>query len=309
MQGVNLGGWLVVERWITPSLFEGSSAKDEYNLSGEGSARQKRITNHHKTFIQEDDFKWLRNHNINAVRIPIGYWIFGDDSPYTKSIDRLDWAFKMAKKYDISILLSIHGAPGSQNGKIHSGKEGDIQWRHQQQKLADFTQKIVTHYKDHECFWGIELLNEPSPHLLNTVHLIKYYLQTIKRIKKTSPSLTIVISDGFRPLFWALFCRITGCILDIHAYHGFGKKTHTKTLKSLNQYKKKLSFITKINPTIVGEWSAVSVPKTPPEQLKDYFLKQKTIYNSATLGSFFWTYKSEGGGSWDYKNMTGRSSN
>ena len=29
LRGVNLGGWLVLEKWMTPSLFEGLSATDE----------------------------------------------------------------------------------------------------------------------------------------------------------------------------------------------------------------------------------------------------------------------------------------
>jgi len=28
-RGVNTGGWLVLEKWMTPSLFEGLSATDE----------------------------------------------------------------------------------------------------------------------------------------------------------------------------------------------------------------------------------------------------------------------------------------
>lgn len=29
LQGVNLGGWLVLEKWMTPSLFDGTTAADE----------------------------------------------------------------------------------------------------------------------------------------------------------------------------------------------------------------------------------------------------------------------------------------
>jgi glucan 1,3-beta-glucosidase len=30
LRGVNLGGRLLLERWMTPSLFEGTNAEDEY---------------------------------------------------------------------------------------------------------------------------------------------------------------------------------------------------------------------------------------------------------------------------------------
>jgi len=32
IRGVNLGGWLVLEKWITPALFAGTSAEDKAHL-------------------------------------------------------------------------------------------------------------------------------------------------------------------------------------------------------------------------------------------------------------------------------------
>ena len=32
VKGVNLGNWLVLEKWMNPSLFDGTTAEDEYYL-------------------------------------------------------------------------------------------------------------------------------------------------------------------------------------------------------------------------------------------------------------------------------------
>ena len=32
IHGVNLGNWLVLEKWMSPALFEGTTAEDEYYL-------------------------------------------------------------------------------------------------------------------------------------------------------------------------------------------------------------------------------------------------------------------------------------
>ena len=32
IKGVNLGNWLVLEKWMSPALFEGTDAEDEYWL-------------------------------------------------------------------------------------------------------------------------------------------------------------------------------------------------------------------------------------------------------------------------------------
>ena len=58
LRGVNLGGWLVLERWMTPRLFAGTDAKDEYSFMQTPDAKEK-INKHRDTFITEDDFRWL----------------------------------------------------------------------------------------------------------------------------------------------------------------------------------------------------------------------------------------------------------
>ena len=32
VKGVNLGNWLVLEKWMSPHLFDGTTAEDEYYL-------------------------------------------------------------------------------------------------------------------------------------------------------------------------------------------------------------------------------------------------------------------------------------
>lgn len=32
VKGVNLGNWLVLEKWMSPALFDGTTAEDEYYL-------------------------------------------------------------------------------------------------------------------------------------------------------------------------------------------------------------------------------------------------------------------------------------
>jgi len=34
IKGVNLGNWLVLEKWMSPALFEGTGAQDEYYQIG-----------------------------------------------------------------------------------------------------------------------------------------------------------------------------------------------------------------------------------------------------------------------------------
>jgi len=83
LRGVNLGSWLLLEKWMVPSLFEGLEATDETTWCAElGPAATERLRRHWDRFVTREDFAWIAARGLNAVRIPIGHWIFGSDYPY-----------------------------------------------------------------------------------------------------------------------------------------------------------------------------------------------------------------------------------
>ena len=103
------------------------------------------------------------------MRIPVGYWALEGDAPYVSCIGRLDWAFKMAEKYGLEVLVCLHGAPGSQNGQDHSGRAGRARWyeaRGYRIQTVDVLEQLALRYRDNPKFWGIELVNEPKMGLL-----------------------------------------------------------------------------------------------------------------------------------------------
>ncbi|GAA5828569.1 hypothetical protein JCM11251_000855 [Rhodosporidiobolus azoricus] len=92
-RGVNLGGWLTLEPFITPSLFDPfltspypcGPAVDEWTLSlnlraegGGGMGGQERLEEvlrrHYETFITELDFLAIAAAGLNWVRLPVPYW-------------------------------------------------------------------------------------------------------------------------------------------------------------------------------------------------------------------------------------------
>ncbi|KAG8852567.1 hypothetical protein FRC20_001484, partial [Serendipita sp. 405] len=133
MYGVNLGGWLTLEPFISPALYEEfyPDAVDEWTLSEHLQAKYNSldvIENHYKTFIVEEDFAQIAAAGLNWVRIPIPFWAIQkyDNEPF---LERTAWtyflkAIEWARKYGIRINLDFHALPGSQNGWNHSGKLG-----------------------------------------------------------------------------------------------------------------------------------------------------------------------------------------
>lgn len=302
MQGINLGGWLIAERWITPSLFQDTEAKDEYSLSILGKKYQKRIRQHHQSFITEEDIRWINYHNLKLLRVPVGYWIFGNEEPYTESIERLDWLFTMAKKYNLHILLDIHGAPGSQNGKQHSGKMGKIEWLQHISRLEQVSKQLFCKYKDHPSLWGIELLNEPTTSLRHIFSLWRYYFKISRWSSRQRTGVKIIVAEGRPYLVWALLARFGNMTLDYHVYHGFHGRTIDESFAYLDTFRRRLSIIHRITPVIVGEWSGVVSQKTNNKKMADYINTQKDFYEIADAWCY-WTYKTEEGGIWSYRDM------
>lgn len=86
-KGVNLGGWLVVEHWMTSNsvIWEnvpeylhgyGEFRLMQYLGHGTGDAR---FEKHRSEWITEGDIKELASYGINTVRVPIGFWLPGFD--------------------------------------------------------------------------------------------------------------------------------------------------------------------------------------------------------------------------------------
>ena len=126
--GTNLGGWQVLEPWITPSLFyqftdrnntENQVAMDTYTfceaLGAEEGNRQLRA--HWDKWVTEDTFEALAKREVTMVRLPIGDWTLEPYGPYINctegAVDYIDKAFEWGAKHKIDILLDIHAVRGS----------------------------------------------------------------------------------------------------------------------------------------------------------------------------------------------------
>lgn len=127
LRGVNAGSWLVLEKWMTPKVFEGLPdwVDDEYKLCqhlGQNAAAQ-RLKSHWDSWVTEADFKFWSETGLNHVRLPIGYWALDikQGEPWVSgSWDYVVKAAGWAKKYNLQLLICLHGAPGSQVRYFHT---------------------------------------------------------------------------------------------------------------------------------------------------------------------------------------------
>ena len=130
IRGVNLGNWLVLERWMDINLFEGMDAEDEVWLVRKNSPEklEKLYREHRDTYVTEQDFADISAHGANLVRLPVPYFVFGDRPPFVGCIEYVDKAFDWAEKYGLTVMLDLHTVPGSQNGYDNGGLTGVCKW-------------------------------------------------------------------------------------------------------------------------------------------------------------------------------------
>jgi len=230
VRGVNLGGWFVLEPWITPSIFEDTpeDVVDEYTMSvklGKG-AMQKKMQKHWSSWITKEDFGQIADAGLNFVRIPIGYWSVHPlkDDPYVQGAyewlgKSLDWA----EGAGLKVMIDLHGAPGSQNGFDNSGKLGEVGWT-QGNSVAQ-TIKALTKIRDdhasHKAVAAIELLNEPMGPSLDMDTVRQFYMDGWGNLKNSDVAVTF--HEAFEGVdAWGDWGSGMGNLLmDVHHYEVF----------------------------------------------------------------------------------------
>lgn len=318
--GVNLGGWLVLEKWITPSLFKGTAAEDEYTFCAEADeSRRRAITEFRKSFITLSDFRWLQEHGIGAVRLPVGYGVFGDAPPYLRTIEYVDNVFDWALQTGLKVVLDMHAAPGSQNGKQESGRIGEVGWHKDPENIfatLRVLERLAERYGKREALLGIELLNEPGGAIPRRV-LLRYYRAAYRMIRdKCGDRIWVIFSDGFKPRRWKRQLGAPGysnVYIDTHQYQIYTPRDHRLDIyghikKTLTNVAGMLRKMSRYHPVIVGEWSMAlnekSLKSFTPEQMamarSVYGGAQRIVYEGMAAW-FYWTYKTEDRGPWNFR--------
>lgn len=256
IKGVNLGNWLVLEKWMKPDMFEGYKAEDEtYLCKGlSDEEKKRRYQEHRQSYITEQDFRDIAAAGFDSVRIPVPYFLFEDMGPFIHCYEYLDQAFDWADKCGLKILVDLHTVPGGQNGTDNSGLCGVCTWSTKKEYLditLEVLEKIAERYGTKEVLWGIEVLNEPmcsdtpASTLLNIQrlshvyhaaepeqarentnyplsYLQEFYRSAYHRMREhLSEEKVIVFSDAFFLEGWEAFfgeAEFKNIVLDTHQY-------------------------------------------------------------------------------------------
>ena len=264
VRGVNAGGWLVLEPWITPSVFEGNAAKDEWTLTellGKDAAKA-RLEQHWNSFFTKDDFFQMAGAGLNHVRIPVGYWsvLPREGDPYVQgAYDKLGEALGWAQEAGLKVMIDLHGAPLSQNGFDNSGQYGSVRWTQGDsvQHTLNVLNKIRDDHASHPAVSAIQLLNEPLGPSLDMNVVRQFYMDGWGNLKNSEVAITF--HDAFQGVTsWGNWgAGMWNLLLDTHHYEIFDNGMVSQDLNG--HIKQACDFGNQMastgKNTIAGEWT------------------------------------------------------
>ena len=170
LKGVNIGGWLNMENFITgyaanETMMRSAVRKvlgdDGYELFFE------RLLS---AFYADADAAFLAETGLNCVRIPVNYRHLESDARPFEIIEdgfrHLDRAIATGGEHGVYTIIDLHALPGSQNQHWHSDNPSHraLFWehRHFQDRVVGIWEAIADRYKGNPWVAGYNLMNEPA---------------------------------------------------------------------------------------------------------------------------------------------------
>ncbi|PFH57481.1 hypothetical protein XA68_15012 [Ophiocordyceps unilateralis] len=235
-RGVNLGGWLSLEPFITPSLFRYDGklgVVDEWSLCRQlgSSSAGKALEEHYASFVTEDTFRAMAAAGLDHVRIPFSYWAVEvyDGDPY---VFRTSWRYLLrgiewARRYGLRVNLDLHALPGSQNGWNHSGRSGTIGWLNGTDGALNGRRSLEIHdrlsrffaqprYRNVVTHYG--LVNEPKMTFLSVNDVVSWTRRAYETVRGNGLAALVVFGDGFMGLDKWKGLMPRDMVLDVHQY-------------------------------------------------------------------------------------------
>lgn len=305
-------GWGNNDPSVFVISFSGKLEGEFQVTNGYGPKKAPQVMREHwDTFIVEDDFHFIKTNGLNAVRIPVGWWIASDPTPPDPyvggSLLALDKAFLWAQKYGLKVIIDLHAAPGSQNGFEHSAsRDGSQEWGQTDeniQQTVDVIDFLTARYARSPSLYAVELINEPFSPGASLQNVTKFYKAGYAAVRKHSSTAYVVFSNRLGPMepreLFPLATGLKGSVIDVHYYNLFVSAFDNLTVQQNIDFihtnrSQELNYVTTSNGplTFVGEWVAEwKVTGATKEDYQRFANAQLEVWGRATFGWAYWTLK------------------
>ena len=331
IQGINYGNLLIQEGWMSvnslgPKLNEdGSYAKinsegviEEYEevyqeeldlaLKNNPNLNQEKINElwsiYYKSYCQEIDFQNIKEIGLNTIRLPMYYRNFleGEDDQLVlkeNAFEFIDYFLENAKKYDLKVILDMHGVVGGQSGNEHSGTRRTEFWTNEiyQKEMCDLWKNIASYYLNERkdlasTILAYDLINEPAlDKKVTTKREWDVMDKMYKAIREVDEDHIIAIEGCwyFDSLPDPKKYNWENVMYEFHLYNWDNEKVSNDVYHTLHFFK---WMTTNYDvPIYIGEFNFFDK--------KDEWIKWLNEYDERGLNWSIWSYKTISVGWWD----------
>ncbi|MDO4805802.1 MAG: cellulase family glycosylhydrolase [Coriobacteriales bacterium] len=320
LHGVNLTGWLSLESWVTPELFAGTGSLGEQGIIDTLGVElyQDLVEEHRACFITEEDFRLIARRGFNAVRIPVPWYVFGDQGPdagpYVGCAQHVESALEWAERHGIAVLLVLDVSPGVDEDEVLIT---NTEWG-RRDEILDVLSGMARSFSCSSALFGIEVASEPVAQKRKGIlsisegvplHVLRnYYRDAYEAIRAGGgEEPCVVLPDAGIPGAWRSFMaprRYHNVWLDCHLYHYADHVDATGPAGAaalVNRSVKTLARAQKSRlPVMVGAWSS-ALPFADSLMTPEGLVALERVYSAEQIaafeelpGWFFQTWKTNG---------------
>ena len=304
LQGVNLGGWLVMEPWMCPA--DSGGLPDTYSIIQELDSRfgvateQAMILDYQKSWITTTDLANIKNAGFNAVRVPVWWGNFYPIANVSNATFRsdafteLDWLVNAAGAAGLYVIIDMHGVVGSQSTSDDTGQQNQNQYwtnTNDQGNTAYMWWEIANHYKGNPTVAGYDLLNEPTGAPSNSA-VITANASLYNSVRSADPNHIIIIEGTWGNWDWSMLPspsseNWTNVVYEMHEYQYNGSEAVVEQ-GSTNQVSDFHNHSSYNVPGYIGEFNDFGYGAAA-------WQFSTNAYNAAGLSWTMWAYKATHG--------------
>lgn len=290
IKGTNLGNWLLPEGYMFK--FDKVNAPwmiEQVLLELVGPSANTHFWKQYlDCYITEADIRLLKEMGSNSVRLPFDYRLFTNESylgenDSTRGFYYMDQVVSWCKKYQLYLLLDMHGAPGGQTGDNIDNSYGyPFLYTDSgcQAQTINIWKRIANRYKNETIILGYDLLNEPIAHFFDQDQLnplLEPLYQKIVRAIREVDNNHLIFLEGTQ---WASKFHIFSKPFDDKLVYSFHKYWTDTTQDVIQEY---VDFRSRYNvPIYVGETG---------ENNDAWILSFRKLLEKNNIGWHYWPYK------------------
>lgn len=294
LKGVGLGNWMLPEGYMWKFEEGGDRPRRIEKLISDMLGKEA-ATDFWKSFranyITEADIKRIAELGYNSLRPALNARLFMDEENGYKFKEEgfllLDQLIAWCKKYQLYVIIDMHGAPGGQTGTNIDDSRNNVPElftdMHNKDLLEALWIRIAKRYKDEPVVAAYDLLNEPLPEVTGAAEkykdqLVPLYKRLIKAIRQVDKKHMLTIEGYEWSNDWSLFDES----LDSNAFYQFHYYCWDRPdkLKSIDYFLKKRDELNV--PVWVGETG---------EKGNTIYYGTSQYFKKNNIGWSFWPWK------------------